>query len=47
MVTNMTLPGFSVKYLLTVYISFKNISAGWGRGQEGEVTQTMYAHVNK
>jgi hypothetical protein len=20
---------------------------GWGRGQRGEVTQTMYAHVNK
>jgi hypothetical protein len=20
---------------------------GWGRGQEGEMTQTMYAHVSK
>jgi hypothetical protein len=20
---------------------------GWGQGQEGEMTQTMYAHVNK
>jgi hypothetical protein len=21
--------------------------SGWGKGQEGEMTQTMYAHVNK
>jgi hypothetical protein len=23
------------------------VGEGWGRGQVGEMTQTMYAHVNK
>jgi hypothetical protein len=43
-------PPHGADLLLSLYLALKkkrHTHLGWGRGQEGEMTQTIYEHVNK